>query len=162
MKAYCKMFCVKFLLSSSSFAALKRCGAFRIVLRTLFTLGVTNARSVDDRRPLPPDSTIVGSAELLLFLLNDPKRKERDNERERGLNFCRVDAPAPDDDDDGESVGLRSNSDVTNLSSSAKSASFLEVRFEALLLLPLPPDTDDAAPAAVVADGIIGCMISDN
>lgn len=120
------MFCVKFRFSSSFVAALKRCGAFFIVLKTFFTL-------LSDRRPLPPDSAIVGNAELL-FRLKDPKRNERDNERDNGRKRCRVE-DVWDALGDAESVTFRSNSDVTNLSSSAKSASL----FEALLLPALVP-----------------------
>jgi hypothetical protein len=121
-----KIFCVKIFLlsSSSSFAVLKRCGAFLIVLMTLFT-----ALSFADRwlllLPPPSVSTIVGSAELLLLLLllrfNDPSRKERDNERESGLNFLNVDVPEELGDD---SSARFSNSDVTNLSRSAISVAF--------------------------------------
>jgi hypothetical protein len=64
---------------------LKRCGAFLIVLMTFLTFPVA------DRRPLPPASAIVGSVELLPLLLllrfKDPRRKERDSERESGLSF---------------------------------------------------------------------------
>lgn len=117
---YCKMFCVKFLFSSS-LAVLKRCGAFLITFRTFFTLGLIVC---SDRPPLPPDSAIVGNA-ALLFRLNDPNRSERDNERESGRSRCIVDC-----DELGEdvSVAFLSSSDVTNLSSSAKSASLLDLR----------------------------------
>lgn len=64
---------------------------------------------------------MVGKAELL-FLLNDPKRSERDNERDSGLE-----APG---EDDGASAAFLSSSVVTNLSSSAKSASLFEVRLD--------------------------------
>lgn len=121
-----KIFCVKLFLlsSSSSLAVLKRCGAFLIVLMTFFTLGLT-ALSFCDRWlvPLPLcDSTMVGKAELLLLLrFNDPRRNERDNERDSGLNFFNVDDPDERGDD---SATFFSNSEVTNLSRSAKSTAF--------------------------------------
>lgn len=121
---YCKMFCVKFLFSSS-FAVLKRCGAFLMVFRTLFTLGLI---ACSDRRPLPPDSAIVGNAELL-FRLNEPKRSERDNERDSGRSRCIVEDCDELGEDDEPSVAFLSSSDVTNLSSSAKSALLLDFPF---------------------------------
>lgn len=130
------MFAVRFLLSSSP-AVLNRCGAFFIALRTLLTLGLA---VWSERRPLPLDSAIVGSAELL-FLLNDPKRSERDNERDSGLRRCKVELCEELGDEDDDSA-LRSSSVVTNLSSSARSASLFEVRFAAVEAAePLPgPD----------------------
>jgi hypothetical protein len=120
-KYHSKIFLVRFLFSSSSLAALKRCGAFLIVLMTFFTVGIDF--SVTDRRPLPPISTIVGNVELLLLLLrfNDPKRNERDNERESGLNFFNVDACEELGDD---SATFFSSSVVSNLSNSAISLVF--------------------------------------
>jgi hypothetical protein len=115
---------VRFLLSSS-FAALdvlKRCGAFLIVLMTFFTLGLIELSVVDLRRPLPPDSAIVGNVALLLLLrFNEPSRNERDNERESGLNLFNV-----NDDDDCDELGddsatFLSSKFVTNLSSNAES-----------------------------------------
>lgn len=123
------MFCVKLFLlsSSSSFAVLKRCGAFLIVLMTFFTLGLT-ALSFADRWLLAPPSAsaMVGKVELLLlallFRFNEPSRKERDNERDSGLNLFNVDE-VPDELDD-ESATFLSSSVVTNLSRSAKSVAF--------------------------------------
>lgn len=86
---------------------------------TFFMLGFV----CSDLRPLPLDSVIVGNAELL-FLLKDPKRSERDNEREIGRSLCKV----LDCDVLGEEVSpgdLCSKSVVTNLSSSARSFEFL-------------------------------------
>jgi len=114
------------LLLSSSPAVLNRCGAFFIALRTFRTLGLAVVWSAE-RRPLPLDSAIVGSAELL-FLLNDPKRSERDNERDSGLRRCKVELCEELGEEDDDSA-LRSSSVVTNLSSSARSASLFEVRF---------------------------------
>lgn len=119
---YSKMFFVKFLFSSS-FAVLKRCGAFLIVLRTFLTPGF-NAWS--DRRPLPPVSAIVGKVELL-FRLNDP-RSERDKERDSGRSRFKVDAWEELGEDDDDSAAFLSSSVVTNLSSNAKSASLFEAR----------------------------------
>lgn len=104
-----------------------------MVFRTFLTLGLS------DRRPLPLDSAIVGRAELLLFRLNDPKRSERDNERESGLSRCNVEACEELGEDADDSVAFLSNSVVTNLSSSAKSAGVFEERFTVLEALP-PPD----------------------
>lgn len=111
-------------LASSSLAVLNRCGAFlRTFVRAFFTLGCSR------RRPLPPVSAIVGSVVLLLLLrLNEPKRSERDRERDSGLKRCIVDACEELGDDDDDSVAFLSSSVVTNLSSSAKSASLFEVR----------------------------------
>lgn len=94
-----------------------------MALKTFLTLGFA-------ARPLPPDSAIVGSAELL-FRLNDPKRSERDKERDSGLNRCSVEPcePLGEDDEDG-SAAFRSSSVVTNLSRSSRSASLLEARLE--------------------------------
>lgn len=109
--------------------------------KTFRTLG---AEEWSDRRPLPPDSAMVGSAELLL-LLNDPKRSERDNERDSGRSRCKVeDWEFPGEDDDGDSVAFLSSSVVTNLSSSAKSASLFDERFAA---------EDDDTPPEVAATG---------
>lgn len=119
---YSKIFCVKFLFSSS-FAVLKRCGAFRMTSRTFFTPWWS------DLRPLPvDDSAIVGNAELLLRL-NDPKRSERDNERDSGRRRCKVEACDELGDDDDDSVAFLSNNVVSILSSSAMSVSLLEARF---------------------------------
>ena len=112
------MFRVRFL-HSSSLAVLNRCGAFLMVLMTFFTLGFVWS----DRLPLPPDSTIVGNVELL-FLLNEPKRSERDKERESGRRRCKV----PERDALGEEVSVGdfcSSSVVTNLPSRARSFEFL-------------------------------------
>lgn len=146
-----KIFCVKlFLLSSSSSiavaAALKRCGAFLIVFMTLFTLGLV-ALSFVDRwlpPPPPPDSTIVASCVVLLLLLLllrfiDPRRNERDKERDSGLSFFNVDDDPADELGD-DSATRFSNSEVTNLSRSAKS-----LAFGGLLLLDGVDDDDDVA-----------------
>lgn len=114
---YSKMFCVNFLLFSSSLAVLNRCGAFLMVLMTVFTLGLVWPA---DRLPLPLDSTIVGKVELL-FLLNEPRRSERDNERESGRSRCKV--PERDPLGDEVSVDDFSSRVVTNLSSSLISRS---------------------------------------
>lgn len=101
-----------------------------MVFNTFLTLGFI---VLVDRRPLPP-SAIVGKAELL-FLLNDPNRKDRDSDRESGLSFCNVDVW----DELGEEVDsavFLSNNVVTNLSNKAKSASLFEVRFAAVEELP--------------------------
>jgi hypothetical protein len=127
-------------LFSSSFAWLNLCGAFLIVFKTFLTLGFI---ALSERRPLPPVSVIVGKAELL-FLLNDPKRSERDNERDNGRSRCKVELCEELGDDDDVSVAFLSSSVVTNLSSRAKSASLLEVRFAALL------------PVAWLLDGDVG------
>lgn len=124
-----KIFCVKLFLlsSSSSFAVLKRCGAFLIVLMTFFTLGLTALSFADRWLPPPNASAIVGKVELLLFALlfrfNEPSRKERDNERDSGLNLFNVEDEVPDEFGD-ESATFLSSSVVTNLSSSAKSVAF--------------------------------------
>lgn len=101
--------------SSSSLAVLKRCGAFLIVFMTLFTLGLAALSIVD--LWLLPLSTIVGRAVLLLlFRFKDPRRKERDNERDNGLSFFKVDDPDELGDD---SATFFSSNEVTNLSRSA-------------------------------------------
>lgn len=99
-----------------------------MVFRTFFTLGLIVC---SDRRPLPPDSAIVGKAELL-FRLNDPNRSERDNERESGRSRCIVEDCDELGEDVDVSVAFLSSSDVTNLSSSAKSASLLDLRLAGL------------------------------
>jgi hypothetical protein len=118
---------------------LKRCGAFLIVLMTFLTFGIDF--SVNDRRPLPPVSEIVGNVELLLLLLrfSDPKRKERDNERESGLNFFNVELCDELGDD---SATFLSSKDVTNLSNNAMS-----VVFGAMLLVVLV-DGNEIPPRA--------------
>lgn len=94
--------------------------------KTLFTVGLIVC---SPRRPLPPDSKIVGKvSELLLFRLNEPSRSERDNERDSGRSRCIVEDCEELGEDD-VSIAFLSSSDVTNLSSSAKSASLLDVLF---------------------------------
>jgi hypothetical protein len=103
-----------------------------MLLMTFFTLGFVKS----DRLPLPLDSTIVGNVELL-FLLNEPKRNERDSGRRR----CKV----PVRDVLGEDVSLEdfSNSVVTNLSSSAISFEFLFGTLDEVV--PFPDDEVAAA-----------------
>lgn len=109
---------------------------------TLFTLGLA-ALSFADLWLLPPpsDSTMVGRVALLLLLrFNEPKRNERDNERDSGLSFFRVDDPDELGDD---SATFFSSNEVTNLSRSAKSMAFVGC-CALLLLLVLIGDDDDA------------------
>lgn len=134
--------------SSSSLAVLKRCGAFLIVFMTFLTLGLV-ALSFVDRWLLPPppsDSTMVGRVVLLfvlvLFRFNDPRRNERDNERDSGLNFFNV-VDVPDELGDDDSATFFSNSEVTNLSRSAKSEAFGGCC--TLLLVLVDGDDDDDA-----------------
>lgn len=81
----------------------------------------------------------MGNAAELLFRLNDPKRRERDKERESGRSRCEV------FDGEDESFAFRSSSVVTNLSNNANSASLFDVRFTSVLL----EDAEPAEPAVV-------------
>lgn len=141
MPFYSKIFLVSVLFSSSSLAVLKRCGAFLIVLITFLTCGIVF--SVTDRRPLPPISAIVGNVELLLLLLrfNDPKRNERDNERESGLSFFNVD----DWDELGDdSATFFSSNDVTSLSNKAISVVFAMLLDVLCDTVEVPPRTSES------------------
>lgn len=80
---------------------------------------------------------MVGKAELL-FLLNDPKRNERDNELDSGRSLCKVDDCDEPGEEDDASVVFLSSRVVTNLSSSAKSALLFEVRFTLVETLLFP------------------------
>lgn len=82
-----------------------------------------------DRQPLPL-SVIVSLAELWL-LLTDLDRRERDNERDCGLGLYK----AENKDEVSEvEAAFASSRVLTNLSSSAKSASLFQVRFAELLV----------------------------
>jgi hypothetical protein len=89
---------------------------------TFFTLLVA------DRRPLLPDSTIVGKFELLLALLlrfNEPSRNERDNERESGLSRWNAEwEECGEDEAAADSATFFCSNELTNLSSSARSEVF--------------------------------------
>lgn len=62
-------------------------------------------------------------------------RNERDNELDNGRSLCKVEVCDELGEDDEDSVAFLSSRVVTNLSSSAKSASLFEVRFAVVAAL---------------------------